>query len=94
MRTSSVSRPGTDGSGIQAISPNRRLPNLPCCDPFATVTRPRHRVELAQYQSLTDAGRNTARIALAAELLASMLADLTDISISTTERWPYYAKRD
>jgi hypothetical protein len=40
------------------------------------------------------AGRNTARLALAAELLASVLADLTGISISTAERWSQWAKRD
>ena len=40
------------------------------------------------------AGRNTARLALAAELPASVLADLTGISISTAERWSQWAKRD
>jgi hypothetical protein len=40
------------------------------------------------------AGRNTARLALAAELPASALADLTGISISTAERWSQWAKRD
>jgi hypothetical protein len=40
------------------------------------------------------AGRNTARLALAAELPASVLADLTGISISTAERWSYWARRD
>lgn len=37
------------------------------------------------------AGRNTARLALAAELLASVLADLTGISISTAERWSQWS---
>ena len=40
------------------------------------------------------AGRHTARLALAAELPASVLADLTGISISTAERWSQWAKRD
>jgi len=40
------------------------------------------------------AGRNTARLALAAELPASVLADLTGISIGTAERWSQWAKRD
>ena len=40
------------------------------------------------------AGRNTARLALAAELPASVLADLTGISVSTAERWSQWAKRD
>lgn len=40
------------------------------------------------------AGRNTARLALAADLPASVLADLTGISISTAERWSQWAKRD
>ena len=40
------------------------------------------------------AGRNTARMALAAELPASVLADLTGISISTAERWSHWAQRD
>ncbi len=39
-------------------------------------------------------GRNTARLALAAELPAAVLADLTGISISTAERWSQWAKRD
>ena len=34
------------------------------------------------------------RLALAAELPASVLADLTGISISTAERWSQWAKRD
>ncbi len=33
------------------------------------------------------AGRNTTRLALATELPALVLADLTGISISTAERW-------
>jgi hypothetical protein len=40
------------------------------------------------------AGRNTARLTLAAELPASVLADLTGISVSTAERWSQWAKRD
>ncbi len=40
------------------------------------------------------AGRNTARLALAAELPASVLADLTGISVGTAERWSQWAKRD
>ena len=40
------------------------------------------------------AGRNTARLALAAELPASVPADLTGISIGTAERWSQWAKRD
>jgi hypothetical protein len=40
------------------------------------------------------AGRNTARLALAAELPASVLADLTGISVNTAERWSQWAKRD
>jgi hypothetical protein len=39
-------------------------------------------------------GRNTGRLALAAELPASVPADLTGISISTAERWSHWAKRD
>lgn len=38
--------------------------------------------------------RHRARLALAADLPAPILADLTGISISTTERWPQGAKRD
>jgi hypothetical protein len=33
-------------------------------------------------------------VPLAAELPASVLADLTGISISTAERWSHWAKRD
>jgi hypothetical protein len=40
------------------------------------------------------AGRNTARIALAAELPASVLADLTGISITTATHWSSWAQRN
>jgi hypothetical protein len=40
------------------------------------------------------AGRNTARLALAAEIPAAVLADLTGISVSTAECWSQWAKRD
>jgi hypothetical protein len=49
---------------------------------------------LQRYGISAHAGRNTARLALAAELPASVLADLTGISISTAERWSQWAKRD
>ena len=51
-------------------------------------------VRLHRYGIDAHAGRNTARLALAAELPASVLADLTGISISTAERWSQWAKRD
>lgn len=52
--------------------------------PTGEVTGPAH------------AGRNTARLVLAAELPASVLSDLTGISISISiaERWSQWAKRD
>ena len=37
---------------------------------------------------------DTVRLALAAELPASVLADLTGISVGTAERWSQWAKRD
>ena len=40
------------------------------------------------------AGRNTARLALASDIPASVLARLTGISISTAERWSQWARRD
>jgi hypothetical protein len=49
---------------------------------------------LHRYGIDAHAGRNTGRLALAAELPASVLADLTGISISTAERWSHWAKRD
>jgi integrase len=51
-------------------------------------------VRLHRYGIDAHAGRNTARLVLAAELPASVLADLTGISISTAERWSQWAKRD
>ena len=51
-------------------------------------------VRLRQYGIDAHAGRNTARLALAAELPAAVLADLTGISVSTAERWSQWAKRD
>jgi hypothetical protein len=50
-------------------------------------------VRLHRYGIDAHAGRNTARLALAGELPASVLADLTGISISTAERWSQWAKR-
>jgi hypothetical protein len=51
-------------------------------------------VRLQRYGIKAHAGRNAARLALAAELPASVLADQTGISISTAERWSQWAKRD
>ena len=51
-------------------------------------------VRLRQYGINAHAGRNTARLALAAELPASVLADPTGISVGTAERWSQWAKRD
>ncbi len=51
-------------------------------------------VRLHRYGIDVHAGRNTARLVLAAELPASVLADLTGIGISTAERWSQWAKRD
>jgi hypothetical protein len=51
-------------------------------------------VRLHRYGINAHAGRNTARLALAADLPASVLADLTGISIGTAERWSQWAKRD
>lgn len=51
-------------------------------------------VRLRQYGIDAHAGRNTARLALAAELPASVLADLTGISVGTAERWSQWAERD
>lgn len=51
-------------------------------------------VRLQRYGINAHAGRNTARLALAAELPASVLADLTGISVGTAERWSQWAKRD
>ena len=51
-------------------------------------------VRLHRYGIDAHAGRNTARLTLAADLPASVLADLTGISISTAERWSQWAKPD
>ncbi|WP_234387894.1 MULTISPECIES: hypothetical protein [Streptomyces] len=44
--------------------------------------------------SCTLASRNSARLALATDLPASVLADFTATSISNSTRWTGYAKRD
>ena len=62
-------------------------PGRPAVDVLFGVRLQRHGIN-------AHAGRNTARLALAAELPASVLADLTGISISTAERWSQWAKRD
>jgi len=51
-------------------------------------------VRLHRYGIDAHSGRNTGRFALAGELLASVLADLTGISISTADRSSHWAKRD
>ncbi len=51
-------------------------------------------VRLRRYGIDAHGGRNTGRLVLAAELPASVLADLTGISISTAERWSQWARRD
>jgi hypothetical protein len=51
-------------------------------------------VRLRRFGIDAHAGRNTGRLVLAAELPASVLADLTGISISTAERWSQWARRD
>jgi hypothetical protein len=48
---------------------------------------------LHRYGIDAHAGRNSGRLALAAELPASVLAGLTGISISAAERWSHWAKR-
>ena len=50
-------------------------------------------VRLHRYGIDAHAGRNTARLALAAELPASVLADLTGISDGTAERWSLWKAR-
>jgi hypothetical protein len=62
-------------------------PARPAVDILFGVRMRRHGID-------AHAGRNTARLALAADLTASVLADLTGISISTAERWSQWAKRD
>ncbi|HEY2508482.1 MAG TPA: hypothetical protein VGI58_18340 [Streptosporangiaceae bacterium] len=51
-------------------------------------------VRLRRYGIDARGGRNTGRLVLAAELPASVLADLTGISISTAEGWSQWARRD
>jgi hypothetical protein len=51
-------------------------------------------VRLHRYGIDAHAGRNTVRLALAAELPAWVLADLTGISVGPAERWSQWAKRD
>jgi hypothetical protein len=49
---------------------------------------------LHRYGIDAHVGRDTAHLALAAELPASVLGDLTGTSISTAEHWSQWAKRD
>ena len=73
-------------------------PPRPGCFPGQSPARPAvdvlFGVRLQRHGISAHAGRNTARLALAAELPASVLADLTGISIGTAERWSQWAKRD
>jgi hypothetical protein len=67
---------------------------LPRPEPSAPVVDILFGVRLHRYGIDAHSGRNTGRLALAAELPASVLADLTGISISTAKRWSHWAKRD
>ncbi len=71
----------------EQIPPSGQSPARPAVDILFGVRLHRYGID-------AHAGRNTARLALAAELPASVLADLTGISISTAERWSQWAKRD
>jgi hypothetical protein len=63
-----------------------------------TTNRPAHphhlAAKLTRHGIQTHAGRNAARLALAAELPASVLADLTATSLSSATAWTTCAKRD
>lgn len=71
----------------EQIPPSGQSPARPAVDILFGVRLHRYGID-------AHAGRNTGRLALAAELPASVLADLTGISISTAERWSQWAKRD
>ncbi|WP_244291570.1 hypothetical protein [Streptomyces subrutilus] len=51
-------------------------------------------LKLRQHGITPRAGRNSARLALAADLPASVLADITATSISSATRWTGYARHD
>ncbi|MER5737344.1 hypothetical protein ABT117_16920 [Streptomyces sp. NPDC002262] len=51
-------------------------------------------LKLRRHGIAPRAGRNNARLALATDLPASVLADLTGTSISNATRWTGYARRD
>jgi len=75
-------------------SGNPRAVALPWPEPSAPSSGYAFGVRLRRYGIDAHAGRNTGRLALAAELPASVLADLTGISINAAERWSHWAKRD
>lgn len=66
--------------------------------PGQSITQPIHGSRLARrlrdHGITTNAGRNSARLALAAHLPAAVLADLTGTSISSAEAWKNWSKRD
>jgi hypothetical protein len=71
---------------LSAVALPRPEPSPPAVDVLFGVRLHRYGID-------AHAGRNTALLALAAELPASVLADLTGISVSTAERWFQWAKR-
>src|SRR5215469_9373573 len=76
---------GRLGTPVPRLFPSQS-PDRPAVDVIFGVRLHRHCID-------AHAGRNTARLALAAELPAAVLADLTGISVSTAERWSQWAKR-
>jgi hypothetical protein len=78
---------GRVGTPCHGSSPARVQPAWPWTSSSASVSA-------STASTDAHAGRNTARLALAAELPAAVLADLTGISFSTAERWSQWAKRD
>jgi len=67
---------------------------FPGRSPSRPVRREYFTMRLAQHGLTVHAGRNTARLALAGELPASVLADLTGTSIGNAVAWTAWAKRD
>lgn len=102
--TSSYSRRGSRTSSASSVTRTSHDGLLAAWDPapwlFPGQSPGRPAVDIVfgarlhRYGINAHAGRNTGRLALAAELPASVLADLTGISISAAERWSHWAKRD
>ncbi|MFF3919242.1 hypothetical protein ACFYZB_38535 [Streptomyces sp. NPDC001852] len=89
-------RPSPWSSGSTVTPPGRLGLQVPLSRALAASWWPRHTVEakLRKHGLSGLAGRNTARLALATDLPAAVLSEVTGTSVHNATRWSRFVKRD